>query len=323
MISTLEVRTLIPALRRPTPRCTALGAGRPGLLPGLSTKEQPRLAGHRDRAGDDHPGADPGRGSHFGQFDRAVQCTVESLDGLDPILAEDLGGDRCQLGDRQGARRARPRDDDPVHDRVQSREDPGGVLVGEDPDHRHRRGERERVGDRPCQRVCAGHVVGGVHEHRRSPADDLEPARRSHGGEPGPDHDGVQPPARRGHGEVAGRRPGRSPGPGRPGPPPVPEAGRIDRIRPGRDPEERLDGGQRGNRVARLMGAEQREEDLVVLRAQAAQGRAAARRRRPPLRRRRSACPRPQWAPPSATRPRQHLQASSLLGGQHHRRRRA
>ena len=81
----------------------------------------------------------------------------------------------------------------------------------------------------------ARRVVGGVDQHGRAGAHPLQTPRRADGGE-----------------------------------------GRADRLlldRPGRGAgtEERLDGGQRGHRVLGLVRPEQRQEDLLVLAAQALQ----------------------------------------------------
>ena len=93
----------------------------------------------------------------------------------------------------------------------------------------------------------AGRVVRGVEQHRRRGAHALEPPGRADGGERGP------------HGLLLDR-PGRRAG-----------------------AEERLDGGQRGDRVLRLVGAEQRQEDLLVLAAQALQPHLLAADGDPPL----------------------------------------
>jgi hypothetical protein len=50
----------------------------------------------------------------------------------------------------------------------------------------------------------------------------------------------------------------------------VGSVGRVGSVRRRRDAEEGLDGGEGSDRVSRLVPAEQREEDLLVVRAQPA-----------------------------------------------------
>ena len=101
--------------------------------------------------------------------------------------------------------------------------------------HRHQPTEVERLLDRVEAGAHAVRVVGRVHQDRRRRAHRFEPARRAHGREGsahGVDLDGS--------GCCAG-------------------------------PEERLDGGQRDGRVLCLVGAVQRQEDLVVTTAETLQ----------------------------------------------------
>ena len=108
-----------------------------------------------------------------------------------------------------------------------------GILVGEDRDEPDQLGEGEGVAERGPERTHTGRVVRGVDEHGRRPADDLQPTRRGHVGEPLPHDVEVEP-------LLAAT-------------------------------EERLHRDQRGRGVAGLVLAVQRQEDVRVVAGEPAQ----------------------------------------------------
>ena len=155
---------------------------------------------------------------------------------LDPVGAEDVDGQRAELVGRHGPRRAVLGDDQLGADVLERGEDA------------RRRPCRRTQPTTPTSRVKSkdsliastvaampAGLCAASTQHGRRRAHPLQPARRAHGGEGGA------------HGLL------------------------LDRAGGGARAEERLDGGQRGDRVLRLVGAEQRQEDLLVLAAQALQ----------------------------------------------------
>ena len=111
-------------------------------------------------------------------------------------------------------------------------EDAGGVLVGDDPHQSDGRGEGERLLEGGDQGAGPVGVVGGIHEHGRAPAHDLQTSGRAHG--------------------LAGRAQHRE----------------IERLGP--TPEEGLGRGHCDRQVVGLMGAEEGQEEVGILRGQAA-----------------------------------------------------
>ena len=96
---------------------------------------------------------------------------------LDPVVAEDLDGDRGQLVGVHRAVAGVLGDHDLGEDRLEGLQQPAYVLVAARPDHADQPAEAERLGDRLGGGARARRVVRGVQHDGRAAPHDLQPAR--------------------------------------------------------------------------------------------------------------------------------------------------